>query len=273
MNTQIKIQYETVTQEGDQTMHALIDIRQTAIGAASVQTVNARDLHEFLEVKSRFNDWITNRIADFDFIENQDFVSITENLVNPRGGRPAKEYALTLDMAKELSMVERNERGKQARQYFIECERRAKEAPPAIPQNLPDALRLAADLAEKNAKAEAALALAAPKVQGFDRIANAEGLLSLRETATTLKVPERQFIQWMQKHNWLYRRPGKGTLLGYSERIKAGLLEHKAVTIHNDRTGSDEVRESVRVTPLGLTELAKRAVQIRHQIQQTGVQL
>jgi len=98
----------------------------------------------------------------------------------------------------------------------------------------------------------------APKVQGFDRIANAEGLLSLRETATTLKIPERQFILWMQRHDWLYRRPGKGTLLAYSERIKAGLLEHKAVTIHNDRTGSDEVRESVKVTPLGLTALAKR---------------
>jgi len=98
----------------------------------------------------------------------------------------------------------------------------------------------------------------APKVQGFDRIANAEGLLSLRETATTLKIPERQFIQWMQRHDWLYRRPGKGTLLAYSQRIKEGYLEHKAVTIHNDRTGSDEVRESVKVTPLGLTALAKR---------------
>jgi len=118
---------------------------------------------------------------------------------------------------------------------------------------------LAADLAEQKAQAEAALALAAPKVQGFDRIANAEGLLSLRETATTLKIPERQFIEWMQRHDWLYRRAGKGALLGYAERIKAGLLEHKAYTVHNDRTGSDEVRESVKVTPRGLTALARLA--------------
>lgn len=136
-------------------------------------------------------------------------------------------------------------------------------AAPAIPQTLPEALRLAADLAEQKAKAEAALALAAPKVEGFDRIANATGLLSLRETATTLKVPERKFILWMQRHDWLYRRPGKGTLLGYAERLKDGYLEHKAVTIHNDRTGEDEIREQVRVTPRGLTVLAKRVADMQ----------
>jgi len=129
---------------------------------------------------------------------------------------------------------------------------------PDIPQTLPDALRLAADLAEQNIALEHQVAEQAPKVQGFDRIANAEGLLTLRETATTLKIPERKFIQWMQQHDWLYRRPGKGTLLGYSERIKQGFLEHKAITIHNTVTGMDEVRESVKVTPLGLTALAKK---------------
>jgi len=249
-------------------MNALITITQTAIGTASVQAVNARDLHAFLEVRSRFDDWIRNRIADFGFVENQDFTVFLKNEKNSRGGRPAKEYALTLDMAKELSMVERNERGKQARQYFIECERRAKEAPPALnPANMSRLqlleMAMAAEqerlaLTVENSKVKAELEQAAPKVEGFDRIANAGGLFSLRETATTLKIPERQFIAWMQKHNWLYRRPGKGTLLGYSQRIKEGYLEHKAVTIHNDRTGSDEVRESVKVTPLGLTELTKR---------------
>jgi len=259
MIPQTKNHYETVTQEGDQTVRALIDIYQTAIGDVAVPTVNARDLHAFLEVGKDFSTWVKDRIQQYGFVAGNDYTTV-ENLRSPESGstkaRPqiVKDYHLTLDMAKELSMVERNERGKQARQYFIECERRAKEAPPAIPQNLPDALRLAADLAEKNAKAEAALALAAPKVQGFDRIANAKGLLSLRETATTLKIPERQFILWMQR----YRRPGKGTLLAYSQRIKEGYLEHKAVTIHNDRTGSDEVRESVKVTPLGLTALAQR---------------
>jgi len=88
------------------------------------QTVNARDLWEFLESKTRFNDWIANRVRDFGFLEDQDFVTVTENLVS---GGCRKEYHVSLDMAKELSMVERNEKGKQARKYFIECEKRMKE--------------------------------------------------------------------------------------------------------------------------------------------------
>jgi len=140
---------------------------------------------------------------------------------------------------------------------WLELETAANRTP-AIPQSLPEALRLAADLADQKLALEHQMAEQAPKVQGFDRIANADGLLTLRETATTLKVPERKFIQWMQQHDWLYRRPGKGTLLGYAERIKQGFLEHKAITIHNTVTGMDEVREHVRVTPRGLSVLAQR---------------
>lgn len=102
------------------------------IGGGSIQTVNARDLHSFLEVGKVFGAWINDRIDQYGFVENQDFVVFSETGKNPNGGRPSKEYALSLDMAKELSMVERNEKGKVARQYFIECERRAKE-PLAIP--------------------------------------------------------------------------------------------------------------------------------------------
>ncbi|MDO4782654.1 MAG: antA/AntB antirepressor family protein [Capnocytophaga felis] len=92
------------------------------------RAVNARELHEFLEVQSKFADWIKNRINEYGFIENQDFVSVSKILEN--GGR-SKEYAISIDMAKELSMVERNEKGKLARLYFIEMEKKAKE-PKAI---------------------------------------------------------------------------------------------------------------------------------------------
>jgi len=84
--------------------------------------VDARELHVFLEVQTRFNDWIINRIEKYEFIENQDYVSFTEKLVN--GGRKI-EYGLTLDMAKELSMVENNDRGREARRYFIQKEKEA----------------------------------------------------------------------------------------------------------------------------------------------------
>lgn len=110
---------------------SLIPIAQSTINGELKQTVNAKELHEFLEVKTRFNDWIVSRIKDFGFEEGKDFVVnlITENSVikSHGGNRRSKDYHLTLDMAKELSMVERNAKGKQARQYFIECERRIKE--------------------------------------------------------------------------------------------------------------------------------------------------
>ncbi|WP_162505820.1 antA/AntB antirepressor family protein [Candidatus Arsenophonus triatominarum] len=102
-------------------MQNLINIETKNINGGLIQTVNARDLHAFLEIKSRFNDWIKNRIREYNFIENLDFITLTKNLV---GGGSRVDYHISLDMAKELSMVERNEKGKQARQYFIECERR-----------------------------------------------------------------------------------------------------------------------------------------------------
>lgn len=102
------------------------------IGGVSSPTVNARDLHTFLEVGTAFKDWIARRVADYGFIDGTDFCSFLSETTN--GGRPAKEYHISLDMAKELSMVERNEKGKQARQYFIGMERLAKsQQMPAIP--------------------------------------------------------------------------------------------------------------------------------------------
>ncbi|WP_339053274.1 antA/AntB antirepressor family protein [Arsenophonus endosymbiont of Crataerina pallida] len=128
-------------------LHQLIAIETNSINGETVQTVNARDLHAFLESKQEFANWIKDRIQQYGFIEHQDFlINLSKT---PNGGRPAKEYHISLDMAKELSMVERNEKEKQARQYFIECERQAKTATHVIPQTLPEALRLAAEMAEK----------------------------------------------------------------------------------------------------------------------------
>jgi len=81
-------------------------------------------LHAFLESKKQFADWIKHRIKKYGLVENQDFVSFSLISEKPQqGGRPQTEYALSLDCAKELAMVEGNERGKEARQYFIECEK------------------------------------------------------------------------------------------------------------------------------------------------------
>ncbi len=90
------------------------------------QVVNARELHEFLEVGKDFSNWIKDRINKYGFVENEDFVVFANSGENLKGGRPSKDYAISLDMAKELSMVERNEKGRQARRYFIAMEKEAK---------------------------------------------------------------------------------------------------------------------------------------------------
>jgi phage anti-repressor protein len=85
-----------------------------------LRTVNARELHSFLAVGKVFAAWIRERIDQYGFEENRDFFPVSEK---SSGGRPRIEYHLTMDMAKELSMVERNHHGKLARQYFIACEK------------------------------------------------------------------------------------------------------------------------------------------------------
>lgn len=94
--------------------------------------VDGRDLHDFLEVKERYNDWFRD-MQKYGFTENVDFISFTGKKVKPQGGRPQVNHALTLDMAKELSMIQRTDRGKQARQYFIAMDKRAK-AKQQLPQ-------------------------------------------------------------------------------------------------------------------------------------------
>lgn len=126
----------------------LIPVFNTTIGNIVQQAVDARVLHDFMQIKRDFTNWIKARIAKYGFVENQDFEvfansgensHLGQNIDSPnlanqkgRGGdRRSIDYHLTLDMAKELSMVENNDKGREARRYFIECERKAHEA--AIP--------------------------------------------------------------------------------------------------------------------------------------------
>ncbi|EPE0293402.1 antA/AntB antirepressor family protein, partial [Escherichia coli] len=94
---------------------------------------NARDLHAFLGVKKVFAAWITNRISEYEFIENQDYILLSNlgKQTSGRGGHNRKDYHLTLDTAKELAMVEHNEKGRQIRRYFIECEKKLRSMQPA----------------------------------------------------------------------------------------------------------------------------------------------
>ncbi|EHD5969963.1 phage antirepressor Ant [Campylobacter coli] len=103
-------------------MQTQIQIYNDKTIGAEINSANAREIFYYLNSLQDYSNWIKNRINQYDFIENQDYII---ELVYTKG-RPRKEYYVTLDMAKELCMVEDNEKGRQARRYFIECEKRLK---------------------------------------------------------------------------------------------------------------------------------------------------
>ena len=106
-------------------MQKLIKIEANIIGAEEVNSVNARDIHTYLEVKTRFNDWIQRAIKKYDFVEGEDYLVLKNEYQLKGQMRVSKEYIVTLDMAKELSMLENNKKGKETRKYFIQMEKEA----------------------------------------------------------------------------------------------------------------------------------------------------
>lgn len=106
--------------------NVLINIIRNQDGTNSV---NARDLHAFLEVSTQYNKWFT-RMVEYGFVENQDYLTVVKNVHRADGTvmpQTQADHIITLDMAKELAMIQRTDKGKQARQYFIECEKKFRE--------------------------------------------------------------------------------------------------------------------------------------------------
>lgn len=101
-------------------MQNLIEIQKKEIGTEEVNSVNAREIHSFLKVKTEFSHWIKRAIKKYDFLENVDYLTV----VKKDGRQTLKDYIVTIDMAKELSMLENNEKGKEIRKYFISCEKK-----------------------------------------------------------------------------------------------------------------------------------------------------
>ena len=116
----------------------LVPVYLTSTGE---KVVYGTELYGVLRVKSKFADWVKNRLKDCDALENEDFQSFSKIL--EKGGRPQTEYIIKLDIAKEMAMLERNEKGKQVRRYFIEVEKRHK-ALDGFPKTIPGQIQLLA---------------------------------------------------------------------------------------------------------------------------------
>ncbi len=161
-----------------------------------------------------------------------------------------KEHSLTLVSGYNVKLRKR------IIDRWMELEQRP--AAPAIPRTLPEALRLAADLAEQNNRLQVVVSEQAPKVEALARIAEAGGSMCLTDAAKHLGVQRCRLIEWMRENRWIYRREGSMRLLAYQPRMTAGLLDHKVSIIGREDDGGDRLASQVRVTAKGLALLAQK---------------
>lgn len=106
-------------------MDELMKIQRQNFDGEEMQAIDAIELYEFLEIKTRYNDWISRKIEDAQLVENKDYI-IYSGLSKLPGPKP-KQYIISIDSAKHISMMERNEKGKEAREYFIKVEKQARQ--------------------------------------------------------------------------------------------------------------------------------------------------
>lgn len=199
-------------------MRALLKIE---VNQNQEQVISGRLLHQFLEIGTEYTKWF-ERMCEYGFTENIDFNSVKIDEVRKEGNRTVKRqlnnHILKLNMAKELCMLARNERGKEARQYFIKCEE-SWNSPEMI-------MSRALAIANKNLlmKDEQILKLMAenteikPKADYFDELVERNTLTNFRETAKLLHIGQNKFIDWLLNKKFIYRDI-KGKLLAYSNYI------------------------------------------------------
>lgn len=206
-------------------------------------TVLARDLHEFLEVKTAYKDWFP-RMCEYGFAEGEDYCSFLSDRSDGLPGKPRQDAQLTIDMANEICMLQRNEKGKQARQYFLQLEREW-NSPEAV---MSRALRMAEERLERfktiNANLSVQNAIMQPKAEYFDGLCDRESLTGVRETAKLLGLKQNDFVKWLIDHKYIYRDK-RGRLMPYAEHVDSGLFTVKET--YNDKTDWTGVQMLVTV--------------------------
>lgn len=205
--------------------------------------VSARDLHEFLEIETPYHKWFP-RMCEYGFTEGQDF-SVTDIFVhNPAGGpQTQKDAILSIDMAKEICMIQRNEKGKQARQYFLQLERDWNSPEKVMARALKIADKRIQALEAANETQRQVIADYEPKVQYLDTILASKGTLATSQIAADYEMSARRLNQILHEagiqHNvngqWLLYRKHMG--LGYtkSETIYITRRDGSPDTVMNTR--------------------------------------
>ena len=175
------------------------------------QAVSARELYAFLEIQTPFTMW-AERMFEYGFTENVDYVSLSQKSEKPQGGRPQIDYALSISCAKEISMLQRNDKGKQARQYFIEAENKYRELQKSggfqVPTSFREALLLAAEQQEKIEAQQKQLSEQAPKVLFANAVETSQKSCLVGELAKILRqngvdIGEKRLFTWMRENGYL----------------------------------------------------------------------
>ena len=190
--------------------------------------VSARELHEFLEVKTAYKDWFP-RMCEYGFAEGQDFNLLKNEQVQLEGGRvvsrTVNDAALSIDMAKEICMLQRNEKGKIARQYFLALERDWNSPERVMARALQIANAQLRSLEAANSALSVDNQIMKPKADYFDQLVDRNLLTNFRETAKQLEIPPKKFIRFLMDQKYIYRDK-RGKLLPYEDK-NTGLFEVK----------------------------------------------
>lgn len=212
-------------------------------------TVSGRELHEALEVKTAYKDWFP-RMCEYGLTEGEDFNPLKNEQVRTEGNRQVSreltDHQLTIPMAKEICMLQRSEKGKQFRQYFIRVEE-AWNSPEMI-------VKRALEIANEKVKAlQVSVSqltvdkqIMQPKADYFDELVDRNLLTGIRETAKELKVKQNTFVNFLLDKKYLYRDK-KGKLMPYAKPMENGLFEVKEFS--NEKTGFSSTQ--VFITPKG----------------------
>lgn len=213
--------------------------------------VSARDLHDFLEVKTAYKDWFP-RMCEYGFTEGEDFNPLKIERVQNEGERmvtrTVDDAVLTIDMAKELCMIQRNEKGKQARQYFLQIEKDWNSPEKVMAR----ALQIAGDkLKRLENKVEADV----PKVLFADAVSASKTSILVGELAKLLKqngvdIGQHRLFRWMRENGYLIRRNGTDFNMPTQKSMDLGLFTVKETAItHSD--GTVTVSKTAKVTGKG----------------------
>ena len=221
------------------------------------QIVSGRDLYEFLEVRSRYNDWIERKIETYGFIENIDFTMVTQKKVTNNPKNPytiITDHLMKLSMAKEVAMTENNEKGKHARLYFIKCEEAWNSPEMILSRANQLSARMIENYTQKISTLEFTISQQAPKVLFADAVATSDTSILIGDLAKLIKqngvdTGQKRLFGYLRERGYLMKQ-GSSTNMPTQKAMNLGLFEVKERTINNP-DGSVRITRTTKVTGKG----------------------